>query len=304
MLGERRLGWIFGSSRSGSTWLLRMLGDTSAVAPIDDPHLGHHLGVWRPIPLAWGAAEGEPELSTLGEVKRDKPGYFFSDRYRDAWMPALRDLIATRFEAQVRDIEAERGLADPAVVVKEPGSQAAQLLLELFPGSKLIFLLRDGRDVVDSWLDAYRQGSWAQDEGAFAVRPERRIDLIRWLAANWLYRTEEVERAFRAHPARDRALVRYERLLDSTADELARVASVLELDVDPAALARIAEARRFEHVPGAARGNGHEVRAASPGGWRENLTAAERTALLEMLEPKLFELGYSASRSQAALRTA
>jgi hypothetical protein len=304
MLGQRRLAWIFGSSRSGSTWLLRMLADTGDVAPIDDPHLGHHLGVWRPIPLAWGAADSEPKLSTLTEVKRDKPDFFFSERYRDAWAPALRDLIAARFEAQVRDLEREQGLENPAVVVKEPGSQSAPLLLDLFPGSKLVFLLRDGRDVVDSWLDAYKEGSWAQDEGAFSVRPERRIDLVRWLASNWLYRTEVVEKAYAAHPEADRVLVRYETLLASPAEELRRIATVLELDVGAADLKRIAELERFERVPGASRGDGCAVRAANPGGWRENLTEAEQQALSQLLDPKLGELGYNASRSQAALATA
>ena len=53
---EDHLAWIFGSSRSGSTWLLRMLSSLDAVVPIDDPHLGHHLGVWRPISLAGARA--------------------------------------------------------------------------------------------------------------------------------------------------------------------------------------------------------------------------------------------------------
>src|SRR5688500_83674 len=88
------LAWIFGSSRSGSTWLLKMLADLDRqVVPIDDPHLGHHLGVWRPIALAWGAAEEPPDLTLLSSIKRDVDSYFFSDRYRHAWEPALRSLI-------------------------------------------------------------------------------------------------------------------------------------------------------------------------------------------------------------------
>ena len=113
-------------------------------------------------------------------------------------MPALRDLIAKRFEAQAADESRRHGLLDPAIVVKEPGSQSARLLLELFGESKVIFLLRDGRDVVDSWLDAYRHGSWAPS-GAFPVDTDDRLALVRWLAAVWLYRTEEVERAFVLH---------------------------------------------------------------------------------------------------------
>src|ERR671910_1771587 len=91
---EDRLAWILGSSRSGSTWLLRMLAELPEVVSLDDPHLGHHIGVWRPIALAWADRENIPDLTTLRELKRDKPDYFFSDRYRDAWLPALRELVA------------------------------------------------------------------------------------------------------------------------------------------------------------------------------------------------------------------
>ena len=177
---ETRLAWIFGSSRSGSTWLLRMLSDLGGVVPVDDPHLGHHLGVWRPIPLAWAACEDPPPLRTLLEAKANEPGYFFAERHRAAWEGPLRDLIVARFEAQA----AEAGVADPAeaaFVVKEPGSHVATFLAELFPSSKVIFLLRDGRDVVDSWLDAYSAGSWAIPGGAFPVSEEGRVPLIRWL---------------------------------------------------------------------------------------------------------------------------
>ena len=119
--GDAQLTWILGSSRSGSTWLLRMLGELPHVATIDDPHLGHHLGVWRPIPLAWAAADDEPELSTLLDLQRDREEFFFNDRYADAWEPALRQLIISRFDAQV--VDSAPGAR--AVVVKEPGSQAA-----------------------------------------------------------------------------------------------------------------------------------------------------------------------------------
>jgi hypothetical protein len=86
----RRIIWILGSSRSGSTWLLSMLSKLDGVVPMDDPHLGHHLGVWRPIPLAWADDEANPELRTLDEIKRRQPDYFFSDRYRDVWARSLR----------------------------------------------------------------------------------------------------------------------------------------------------------------------------------------------------------------------
>jgi hypothetical protein len=286
---DPRIAWIFGSSRSGSTWLLRMLSELDGVVPVDDPHLGHHLGVWRPIPLAWGACEDPPELTTLLEVKADEPGYFFAERYRDAWSDPLRQLICARFEAQAA-ATGHGAVVDPYFVVKEPGSQVAPLLAELFPASKVIFLLRDGRDVVDSWLDAYSDGSWAIPGGAFPVAREGRIALIRWLSSVWAYRSRAVRDAFDDRPDGDRILVRYEELRENAGACLEAVCRVLGLDPGP--VPDVVSRHRFERVPDSRRGRGQAVRLATPGGWRANLNAAEQAVMHETIGLTLEEFGY------------
>jgi sulfotransferase family protein len=295
---EERLTWIFGSSRSGSTWLLRMLSDFDGVVPVDDPHLGHHLGVWRPIPLAWAAAEEPPEeLTTLLDLKGDEPGYFFAERYRESWWEPLRTLIRSRFEAQAEELG--DGAASPTYVVKEPGSHAAPLLAELFPESKLIFLLRDGRDVVDSWLDGYRRGSWAIPGGAFPVSEQGRLPLIRWLSAVWVVRSRAVRRAFESRPAGSRLLIRYEALRERTGETLEEVCEMLGLE--RGRVAEIADRHRFERVPRQARGSRRVVRAAKPGSWRENLSPAEQEAMHEALGAALEEFGYESALPQPAV---
>jgi Sulfotransferase family len=286
---DSRLAWIFGSSRSGSTWLLQMLSDLNGVVPIDDPHLGHHLGVWRPIPLAWAACDEPPELTTLLEVKAEEPGYFFADCHRDAWWEPLRELVWARFEAQATETAAANH-RPPTFVVKEPGSHVAPLLTELFPASKLVFLLRDGRDVVDSWLDAYSDGSWAIPGGAFPVAPEGRPALIRWLSAVWAFRSRAVRTAFENHAPGDRILIRYEDLRRDTEQCLERVCSVLALD--PERVPEVVANHRFERVPSAARGPRRVVRQARPGGWQENLTLEEQAIMHEALGSALSEFGY------------
>jgi hypothetical protein len=291
---EDRLVWIFGSSRSGSTWLLRMLSEIDGAVPIDDPHLGHHLGVWRPIPLAWATADSRPELTSLTEVKRNRRSYLFSDRYRNAWAPALRHLIVTRFEAQACEVLAARPqpAAHPLVIIKEPGSQVADLILSLFPKSRMIFLLRDGRDVVDSWMAAHRPGSWALAEGAFAVAPEGRESLIRWQAAVWAYRTAVVQRAYRAHDPARRVMVRYEDMLCAPARELRRVCESLAIEVPTERLERIGREHSFSSVPRHERGADKPIRSARPGGWRRHLTPAEQRAMHEAMAERLAEVGY------------
>jgi hypothetical protein len=178
------------------------------------------------------------------------------------------------------------------VVVKEPGSHIADLLVSLFPGSRIIFLLRDGRDVVDSWLAAHRAGAWAQDEGAFPVAAEGRDALIRWQASVWRYRTEVVLRAYRNHDHSRRILVRYEDLLADPADELQRISDAFGLGVPSARLREIAEAHEYDSVPRAEKGAAKEIRSAEPGGWQRHMSAAEQQAMYETMGEALAEVGY------------
>jgi len=270
-----------------------MLAALHRIVPIDDPHIGHHLGVWRPIPLAWATAKEPPKLGTLADYKREKRDYLFSDSYRDTWVPQLRELIATRFEAQTRDYAEEAGgIEEPIVVVKEPGSHAADTIMDLFPESSLIFLLRDGRDVVDSWLDAYRDGSWATDEGAYPLDDGGRPALIRWQSSVWLHRTEVVQETYaRTDPDR-RLLIRYEEMLERPVRALERIRGLLGIEAGREELERIARANDFSRVPEARRGAGREIRHAQPGGWADRMSREEILAMHEILAEKLDELGY------------
>jgi Sulfotransferase family len=288
-----RLAWIFGSSRSGSTWLLRMLSELERVIPVDDPHIGHHLGVWRPIPLAWATAKDPPKLGTLADFKRKKRDYLFSDRYRDTWVPQLRDLISARFEAQAaQDIAAAGGIDQPIVVVKEPGSHAADTIMDVFPQSSLIFLLRDGRDVVDSWLDAYKDGSWATDEGAYPLDDTGRPALIRWQSSVWLHRTEVVQETYARIEPKRRVLIRYEEMRADPVAALERICSMLGLEVSRKQLDEIAGTHSYSSVPKADKGAGREIRRAEPGGWTDHMTRQEIIEMHDILADKLDELGY------------
>jgi len=273
-----------------------MLSDLEGVVAVDDPHLGHHLGVWRPIPLAWATCENPPQLTTLLDLKADEPGYFFAERYRETWWEPLRELIGARFEAQATESGEPSG--EERFVVKEPGSHVAPLLAELFPASKLIFLLRDGRDVVDSWLDAYSEGSWAIPGGAFPVPPEGRIPLIRWLSEVWAFRCRAVRRAFETRPPEDRILIRYEDLRVDTTVYLEQICAMLGLDRD--GLQSLVARHSFDEVPPDQRGPRRAARAARPGGWRENLSADEQATMHDVLGGALEEFGYGAPAGKPA----
>lgn len=211
---------------------------------------------------------------------------------------ALRQLIAARFEAQAPDA----GVRDPeqaaAFVVKEPGSHVAPLLAELFPSSKVIFLLRDGRDVVDSWLDAYREGSWAIPGGAFPVSGEGRIPLIRWLSEVWAFRSRAVRQAYESRSPEARIRIRYEELRGDTERCLTEICELV--GIETGRVPEVVEAHRFERLPRTARGPRRAVRQARPGGWRDNLSRAEQEAMHEAMGDALAEFGYEVGAPLAA----
>jgi hypothetical protein len=311
---ESRLAWILGAPRTGSTWVLRMLihpwilarGTASGmraplprrrrrlpdVVPVDETYLMHHLAPLRP--LAGEPVEQPPtDAFVVNGDRRADPGYFFSDEYETAWRPELRRLTLARLHAQSQRAAREHGLTDPLVLIKEPnGSHAAELLMSLLPRSRMIFLLRDGRDVIDSLLDARAAEGWIGPGNMDLSEPGERLAYVRRQARLWLNSTDAVQSAYAAHPAELRRTVRYEDLLAHTLETLRPLAEWLGLGPDDATLGEAVATNAFESIPGRLKGPGTPRRAATPGLWRENLTAAEQEAMLAIIGPKLRELGY------------
>lgn len=304
---ERRIAWIMGSPRTGSTWLLRLLihpwrlarggqGVISPplarrrpdVVPIDESYLPQHL--------VGGLPRGPGATSvSLRDSMAGRPAYFFSDAFSDWWRTETRRLVLARFHVEAEAIAGEHGMHDPVVVIKEPvASHGAPFVLSLLPRSRLIFLVRDGRDVLDSLLDATAPGGWRTDQpGVRALHtPEQRLAFLKNQARAWVLRTEAVQRAYASHAPELRLELRYERLLAEPHRELARIDSWLGLGRDERQLRASVRANRFGAPMNRLRQVRRTVRAAQPGLWRENLTEEEQAAAHEIMGPKLAELGY------------
>jgi Sulfotransferase family len=322
---EERLAWIFGSPRCGSTWLLDLLcfplkttpgHPTGMLRPgrratlkrrlrhplmrlqpeavaINEPYLPQHL-----IPLMGIRFDPEDPSSraatTLNETRGADSHYFFATEYESAWRPELRRLILTRLAAQVERAEREHALADPAVVIKEPnGSHGADLIMALLPRARLIFLVRDARDVIDSLMDAM-SGGWLDEPYMGRLdTPEQRLAFARSEARVWLERTRAVERAFDAHDPELRWKLRYEDLRTDTVGTLRPLVDWLGIRRSGAELRAAIADNAFEAIPPAEKGPGTQWRAATPGLWREHMSPEERRAIEEVIGPKLVELGYN-----------
>jgi hypothetical protein len=100
---------------------------------------------------------------TMRKLMEERPHFFFSVEYEDVWVPGLRRLLNDRFHAHLQREAGEAAAGETLLVVKEPaGSQSADIIMRAQPTARLMFLLRDGRDVVDSELAAFTPGGWLE----------------------------------------------------------------------------------------------------------------------------------------------
>jgi Sulfotransferase family len=293
---EPQLVWLFGSPRSGSTWLLRLLGEHDAVLPYNEPLIGWYLSPFTCDLPGMRAGELEPSTFTMRRAQHDARFQFFNDEFAHVWKPDLARLMCDRFLAHARRHPAGVPLSRTHVLIKEPnGSQSADVIMGALPRSRLLFLLRDGRDVVDSELASNRKGSWVSKmfAGSTGVADDERRAFVEQSAFKWLWRTEVVQEAYARHPG-PKHLVRYEDLRSDPLPHLQGIYEWLGLGVDQATLADTVRRHAFEEMPEEQRGEGQFSRAAKPGYWRESLTPEEQSIVANVMGPKLRELGYEA----------
>ncbi len=312
---ESKVVWIFGSPRTGSTWLLEQLCDP--VRPDDSQPMGfaapdrrgaapfdalpvNEFAVSLHIAPAFDdpiQANGRLVPATLNNYLGKKPAYVFASDYEQVWRPAVRRLVLVRLFA-VQAMAARAGVplvASPTMFIKEVnGSHAADLVMSMFPRSRLLFLVRDGRDVVDSRVQAVREGGWlARQQGQAQFKgDEERLQWVRKAMLEWACAIDATTSAYQAHARPLRRMVRYEDLIRDTAGSIGSLFKWLGLPREPARVERLVAAHSFTALPEERRGASKKRRAARPGLWRENLSDAEKSAAEEIMGSRLAELGY------------
>jgi hypothetical protein len=273
-MNPENIVWMFGTGRSGSTWLSDMMGD-----------LENHA-VWRE-PLV-GSLFGNLYYVRADHRRGGQGKHFILGRgYKETWLRPMRDMVLGGAAARFPEVT-ERGY----VVVKEPnGSIGAPLLMEALPESRMIFLIRDPRDVVASSLDARKEGSWLyqrRDKSKSKKANESPERFIRGRAENYLRDAGNSKEAYESHRG-PKALVRYEDLRVDTLKTVKRIYSELGIPVEEEELARVVEKHSWESIPEEEKGEGKFYRKASPGGWREDLTPEQARMVEEITAPLLKE---------------
>jgi Sulfotransferase family len=262
--------WIFCVARSGSTWLAEMMGDLSGHKVWKEPRVGHLFGEFY---------AGTPKEKTLSA------NFIMGEPTRDGWISAIRNFVLTGARHTFPFIKPENYL-----VVKEPGGGVgAPFLMEALPESRMILLIRDPRDVVASSLDATKKESWQRwGRKGSNLSDERPEAVVRRSAKKYLRNMENARRAYDAHEG-PKAVVLYEGLRSNTLETMRRLYSTLGIEVDEQELARSVQKHAWEAIPEDMKGQGKFYRKASPGGWREDLTAKQAKIVEEITAPVMGE---------------
>jgi hypothetical protein len=267
--------WIFGSGRSGSTWLRSMMGDLDRHQLWEEPMVGRLFGSFYNRAL---------------EADLNRQDFIMANATRKGWTRAIRNFVL-----ECANYAHPRLSADEYLVIKEPnGSVGAPLLMEALPESRMIFLIRDPRDIVASMLDGARQGGWMyerrENDGwqRRALAGKRPNAFVRKRSRKYLQHASSAKRAYDAHRG-PKVLVRYEELRSDTLGTMKRIYSALGIPVKEEELARVVHKHSWENIPEEEKGEGKFRRKAAPGSWREDLTTKQARIVERVTAPLLKE---------------
>ena len=271
---EKNLVWVFGSPRSGSTWLANQLLKYNTNS-MDEPYIGYHIA---PVQFFGGD-------SRLDKFHRNRDTYFFSDKFENTWKFFLRKLILNRIHSQFGDVSKK-------IIIKEPnGSHGADKILNCLPSSKFIFVVRDGRDVIDSQFDAIRKNGWSINL-VDSLQENDRLRFLKDRSKDWNLRMNFLLNVFEKQPPHLRLKLKYEDLLINTCDELKKVYEFIDVKIPKNELENLVERYDFKKIPPKQRGQRKVTRFATPGMWKENFNEQEKIILEKIIGETLKQLGY------------
>lgn len=265
---EKNLVFLFGSPRSGTTWLGKQLLSFNTFT-MDEPRIGRFM------------------FPTQKELNDDRKDYFFSKEYQPAWRFFLRKLILNRIYSQFGNITKK-------IIIKDPNaSLAAHIIANVLPNSKILVLLRDGRDVVDSLVDGRSEKGWnTKLDDAPPLTKRNQLNFIESQSRIWIQSIKHMMTAYNSKSEDLRYLVKYEDLRNQTLEELEKIYKFLNVEISEKQLKNLIEKFSFKKIPEKKKGHGQFTRGASSGNWKQNFDKREQTALENIMGKTLRRIGY------------
>jgi hypothetical protein len=266
---EDRIAWIIGCGRTGSTWLSEMLAELPGIRRWHEPYFGR---LFRHL------------YDRPDDVQRASS--FFAARHQAVWIEGLRELFFRVLDDRYP------GFGQHALVIKEVNTpELFDWIHPVFRSSRMVLLVRDPFDILDSYLALQKPGSWnaqfgrrdTTDEGTTAERTAAHIHEALSRALD----------AFERFPEGQKRLVRYEQLLADPASALVECARLVGVEATRTEAQAAAEAHRFEKYQKT--GPLEFRRRGQAGAWRDsgNFTPAVIETSERVLGALRARLGYA-----------
>lgn len=262
--------WLFSAARSGSTWLCHdILCWGNAARPMDEPGIGKLFA-----PLDW-AAERVFDLTRKATYLESGLDYerFIKPRTGPDLIPTFERSFIHRQDAveetklwsqsnwpvyldllrqtTFEHVNHEWGMCDYRhVVFKMPNeSQAADVIMQAFPQSFMVLLMRDGRDVMKS-----RFSPFASPHLAASKDPALRLYAIAYYAHLWNFQVDIMLAAYHGHAASRRLLMRYEDIRVKPAEHIRVLFDGIGVAISEPDLAALVTTSTLENIPAEKKG--------------------------------------------------
>ena|SRR5579863_10518563 len=278
------LVFVAGCPRSGTTWFQRLLATHPRMRTGQETHLfDHHIG---PQIVAWE--------SSFGDSSKPRVAGMSCYLSREEFRSILKSYLDQLLDPMLRNLSAGEMFLEKS---PDNGLYLPQIF-ELLPQARVIYVLRDARDVVSS-LTA--RGAWLRTWAPSNARNA---------AAYWVQRIKAVRAAMPNIPAGQFHEIRYEALLESPVEVMRGTADFLGLDWELADIEKAVELNRADNarktggtpIPvygDAAKRSGPVVveprdfiRKAKAGGWKDDLSLMQKFWVWRIAHCTMAENGY------------
>lgn len=267
---EKDLVFLIGAPRSGTTWLQAMLAAHSDVASSDE--LNVFNSYVKPALRAWEHQKTVLDGHTIG-----LPVVWSDDDFYTFWHSFLNDVYTRALGTNTL----ARYFID-----KCPGcATCVDVIHRFYPYAKYIHVIRDGRDVVTSLMEAGRSWgeNWAPTSAAKAA--------VRW--RNCVYGGRYAENFAGRYIE-----VRYEALRENGVEELQRIFDFLNIEITEDTARQIYNEHAIDKMRKRKSGVMSNMppgfyRKGAVGDWHDKLTVGQKYDIERQAGQLLRELGYA-----------
>ena len=304
-MNEPQLHFLISAPRSGSTWLTTALNYHPEIFATEQRLFGDFCEVWR-----------NNDGSTAPRITLDKYASAFGMHYFYQFMNRDYDSFVedfkTSFARFMLHFAKNRTGKDVVVDKITPYPGTAQFVVDeirrLFPSSKIVFLIRDGRDVLTSGaFDWLLKDADETQRYRFFVDREPGLILNRFfddpLVDRWANNWRETIDALDAGKLAD-CTITFEELKTDFAAASGKIFDTLGLKNNPEIRTACETATTFEAMTGRGAGNHRptaKARKGVAGDWRNYFTKDDGELFLKLAGKQLEQAGYENSSDWVAL---